>query len=285
MNFRLALGALGLLVSTICTTLPAHAVEPYKGSWSMLKSQEAGKVRFGLTHRLHGGHSQHESDWPVNVFQGLDLSTSGKRDVAFSIARDAGRFDCEGYLKEGEGAGIFTFTFDNDFVKRMASAGFTGIDENQQFAMAVHDVSVEYARTMKAEKVAGLDSEKLIAFKIFDVTPQFIRELRAEGLSAAEADKLIAFRVHGVSSAIVRELRSAGLELDETMLIAFRVHDVSPEFVRKIEDLGFPKPEAQQLVAMRVHDVTPEFITDLRARGLKNLSIDQLINLRVHGIE
>ena len=257
MNFRHALGALALLVSTILVAMPAKTAETYKGTWSILKSQEAGKVRFGLTHRMHGGHSQHESDWPANQFRGLDLAPSAKRDVAFDITRDAGRLDCEGYLKDGEGAGIFVFTPDSGFVKRMAEAGFTGLDEDEQFAMALHDVSVAYAREMKAADLSGLDSEKLIAFRIFDITSRFIGELRTAGLPANEAD----------------------------MLIAFKVHEVSPEFVREIEGLGYARPQADQLVAMRVHDVTPEFITDLRARGLRNLSIDQLINLRVHGIE
>ena len=67
--------------------------------------------------------------------------------------------------------------------------------------MAIHDVTQEFARTMKAENLSGLDTDKLIAFRIFNVTPQFIRELRAEGLPAKNADTLIAFRVHEVTPA------------------------------------------------------------------------------------
>jgi hypothetical protein len=285
MNFRHALGALGLLVSILVFAPVVEAAAEFKGTWSILQSREAGKVRFGLAHRMHGGQSQHESDWPVSAFQGLDLSPSGKRDVTFSVTRDAGRFDCEGYLKNGEGAGIFRFTHDAKYMQAMDQVGFDDIDEEKQFAMAVHDVTVEFARAMKAEKLSGLDTDKLIALKIFDVTPQFIRELRAEGLEMTDADKLVAFRVHGVTAALVKEVRAADLEVSEDMLIAFRVHGVSPEFIAKIDGLGFKRPKAEQLVAMRVHGVTPEFIADLRSRGLKNLSIDQLINLRVHGIE
>ena len=63
-------------------------------------------------HRMHGGNSHHESDWPASAFAGLDLIERGKRDVQFNVTRDAGRFDCEGYLKDGDGAGIFRFTPD-----------------------------------------------------------------------------------------------------------------------------------------------------------------------------
>ena len=87
--------------------------------------------------------------------QGLDLAVQGKRDVQFAITRDAGRFDCEGYLKDGEGAGIFHFTPDASYVKSMKALGFTGIDDEKQFAMAVHDVTLEFAKAMKAEKLDG----------------------------------------------------------------------------------------------------------------------------------
>jgi hypothetical protein len=284
MNFRHALGALVLLVSAICIAAPAEVANEFKGTWSLLHSDKPGMVRFGLHHRMHGGNLQHESDWPVSEFTGLESAAAGRRDVTFHIAREAGRFDCEGTLKDGEGTGIFRFTPDDRFASAMDRLGFDGIDEPLQFAMAVHDVTTEYARAMKAEKVSDLETDKLLAFRIFDVDAQFIRELRAEGLAATEADKLIAFRVHGVTASMVKEVREAGLDVSEDMLIAFRVHGVSPEYIANIERLGFARPEANQLVAMRVHGVTPEFITQMRSRGLENLSIDQLISLRVHGI-
>ena len=84
----------------------------------------------------------------------------------FTITRDAGRFDCEGYLKDGEGAGIFRFTADAQYVQAMSALGFSGIDEEKQFAMAVHDVSLDFAKSMKGENLSGLNTDKLIAFRI-----------------------------------------------------------------------------------------------------------------------
>jgi hypothetical protein len=285
--FRHARRALVLLASVLSFVHAATADE-LKGTWSILASDQPGKVRFGLAHRTQGSQSQHESDWPLSAFQGLDpaaLSSSGKLDVTFRITRDAGRFDCEGYLRNGEGAGIFRFTPDGQYASRLQQLGFAGIDPDKQFSMAVHDVSVEFARASQAEKLDNLDTDKLIAFRIFDVTPAFIRELRAEGLPARDADKLVAFRVHGVTPAMVHDVRAGGFTISEDLLIAFRVHGVTAEFIEAVTKLGFQKPQADQLVAMRVHGVTPEFIRDMRSRGLKNLTIDQLINLRVHGIE
>jgi hypothetical protein len=234
----------------------SRAAEEFKGNWTIMPSKQPGQVLFGLIHQSDGHNSQSQSDWPAGEFLGLDLSVAGKRDVTFNISRDAGRFDCEGYLKDGEGAGIFHFTPDAQYPKDMKALGFDGVDDEMQFAMAVHDVSLDFARTMKNEKLSGLTTEMLMAFRIHGVTPQFIREIRAAGLKAEDSDRLVAFRIHGVTPQMVNEVRKSGLTVSEDELIAFRIHGV-----------------------------TPEYINDLKSKGLKNLTVDQLVNLRIHGID
>ena len=67
---RLSLSALA------CCLLMAgvdHA-QPFKGSWTMRASEQPGKVYFGLSYSRKGGHSQHESDWDIASFIGLDRS-------------------------------------------------------------------------------------------------------------------------------------------------------------------------------------------------------------------
>jgi hypothetical protein len=281
------LAVLALLLGTWALGLApvAHAADDFTGNWTVRPSANAGKVRFGLIHQRDGSNSQHQSDWATSVFEGLDLTTRGKRDVRFTITRDAGRFACEGFLNDAAGAGIFHFTPDAKFVASMKSLGFGGIDEEKQFAMAVHDVTVEFAQQMKSENLSGFDTDKLIAFRIFGVTREFIRELRTEGLPATNSDSLVAFRIHGVTPAMVREVRKAGLKPSEDQFIAMRIHGVTPEFIAAVERLGFQHPELDQLVAMRIHGVTPEFISNLKSRGMQNLTIDQLVNLRIHGID
>ena len=276
--------ALLLCAFTLGFSPAARAGEEFKGNWTIMPSSEPGQIRFGLIHHRDGHHSQSESDWPAGEFLGLDLSDASKRDVTFNIARDAGRFDCEGYVKDGDGAGIFRFTPDAQYPKAMSALGFDGIDDEMQFAMAVHDVSLDFVRAMKAEKVSGLTTEMLLAFRIHDVTPKFIRDIRAAGLTADDADKLVAFRIHGVTPEMVREVRKSGLTVSEDELIAFRIHGVTPAFIAKVETLGYKNLDPDQLVAMRIHGVTPEYIADLKSRGLKDLTIDQMVNLRIHGI-
>lgn len=287
--------------------------DEHKGDWTISKSDEAGKVEFSLIEHRHDGMSNHQSDWPQNSFQGVDFSKAGRQDVHFSIARDAGKIDCEGFLKDGEGAGIFHFQPDPNYPREMEKRGFS-VDDEKQFAMAVQDVTLEFARQMKSENISGLDTDKLIAFRIFGVDKAFIESLRAEGLKISAADKLIAFRIHGVNSQMVRSLRQAGYQPDEDTLIAmrihgatpewmaqlkqrgydhidlekliaFRIHGVSPEFIQKLQGLGYSHPDPDELINMRIHNVTPEYIADMRSRGMKDLSIDQLVNMRIQGID
>lgn len=287
--------------------------EVRSGSWAISKSDEPGKVEFALMEHRRDGSSNHQSTWSASAFQGVDLSKSGRQDVRFTVARDAGKIECEGYLNDGEGAGVFHFQPDANYPREMQSLGFT-VDEEKQFAMAVQDVSLAFAREMKSENLRDLDTEKLIAFRIFGVDKAFIEALRAEGLKISDADKLVAFRIHGVSAQMVRSLHQAGYSPDEDTLvamrihgatpewmqelkkqgydhlelqklIAFRIHGVSPEFIQKLQGLGYSHPDPDELIAMRIHNVTPEYIADMRSRGMKDLSIDKLVSMRIHGID
>ncbi|MGA3212689.1 MAG: hypothetical protein ABSD20_15390 [Terriglobales bacterium] len=292
---------------------PLAASDTRSGDWTIRHSDQPGKVEFSLIEHHRGGNSNHQSDWPMSALPGIDFAKPGRQDVRFTIARDAGKFECEGYLNNGEGAGIFHFQPDPSYAAHMQSLGFPlGADE--QYSMADQDVSLEFARQMKNEHLTGLDTEKLIAFRIFNVTAAFIEELRALGLNVSDSDELVAFRIHGVTPQMVKSLRQEGYSPDEDTLvamcihgatpefiaelkkrgyerveletlIAFLIHGVSPEFIDKLRSLGYSHPDPDQLIAMRIHGVTPEYIAQLRSRGMKDLTIDQMVGLRIHGID
>jgi len=290
-----------------------HASESHSGDWTIHKCDEPGKVEFSLIeHRKHG-ESSHSSDVPAAMFIGVDFSKAGRQDVHFTISRDAGKIDCEGFLNNGEGAGIFHFQPDPNYAQKMGALGFP-VDDDKQFTMAVTDVSLDFARQMKDAHLDDLNTDKLIAFRIFNVTLEFVQDMRGAGLKLTDSDKLVAFRIHGVTPQMVKALHGMGYEPDEDkliamrihgatpewmeslkkdgydhvdldQLIAFRIHGVSPEFIEKVQGLGYKHPEPDQLIAMRIHNVTPEYISDLQHRGMQNLSIDQLVSLRIHGID
>jgi hypothetical protein len=174
MNLNRTIGLILIVAGAVFGVANTLGSDTQSGDWTIRKSYEPGKVEFSLMDSRGGHHFHSSSDWPVSEFSGLDLSKSGRQDVHFTITRDAGRFECEGYLKDGEGAGLFHFIADPKYAQEMKSLGFEKIDGDKQWAMAIHDVSLKFAKEMKGENLQGLDTDKLIAFKIHGVTREFI---------------------------------------------------------------------------------------------------------------
>jgi len=224
MNRRHALVAYVLIACALVLGLISRAADTRSGSWAITRSDEPGKVSFALMYHSTHNNSNHQSDWSTSEFHGVDFVKPGKQEVKFTIARDAGRFDCEGYLNDGEGAGVFHFAAEPQYPSQMSALGFNGIDVDKQFSMAMLDVSVAFAKELKAANVRGLDTDKLIAFRIFNVNREFIESMRKAGLQATDADKLVAFRIHGVSPELVAFVHSAGYQADEDKLVAMRIH-------------------------------------------------------------
>ena len=85
----------------IAATFPALSAQTQTGEWTLSRSDNEGKVRFSLQSSKGGNHFNTSSDWNASDFRGIDWSTSGRHDVHFTIARDAGSIECEGFLKNG----------------------------------------------------------------------------------------------------------------------------------------------------------------------------------------
>ncbi|MBA3916237.1 MAG: hypothetical protein H0X25_20810 [Acidobacteriales bacterium] len=309
-----ALRTSGFIAIGLCLiyVVIAHGAPAHDGYWALSKADEAGKVYFTLSEH-HGTRSMDSSsNWPTSAFQNVDFSKSGRQDVRFAITRDAGTLQCEGFLDNGEGAGVFHFQPNAAYPAQMKALGFP-VEQDDQFAMTVHDVSLDFARRLKAENLTGLDTDKLMAFRIHGVDPQFIEDMRTAGVNASDSDELVSFRIHGVTPEMVKQVRQMGYtpdgdnliamrihgatpesiaelkkrgydHVDLDQLIAFRIHGVSPEFIDQLKSLGYAHPDDDELVSMRIHGVTPEYISDLRSRGMQNLSIEQLISMRIHGL-
>src|SRR3569833_2318488 len=133
----------GLIVSTSLSLLSAQT---QTGEWTLSRSENDSKVRFSLQSSRNGDHFSTSSDWNTDDFRGIDWSSPGKHDVHFTIARDAGTIECEGFLKNGDGAGLFTFNPNSRYGSDMQSLGFSGISDGEQLAFAIHDVSLAFSR-------------------------------------------------------------------------------------------------------------------------------------------
>ena len=148
MNRRDVFFAYLLVGVAIFASLNSRAADERRGDWTIHHSDEPGKLDFALIEHRHGGTSDHESSWPLSVFVGLDVSKPGRHDVKFVVTRDAGRFECDGFLENGDGTGFFRFIADAGYRRAMEVLGFNGIDDDKQYQMAAMDVSQAFAKEM-----------------------------------------------------------------------------------------------------------------------------------------
>lgn len=167
-----------LIAVAIFATLASAQTQ--KGEWTLGPSGHPGKFRFTMESTNDHGHSfTSTSDWSISDFHGLDLSTLEKHDVHFTITRDAGTFEAEGFVCDGKGAGLYTFNANPQYVRDMAALGFTGITDEKQVAFALNDVSLAYAREMKGAGIHGLTADKLLACRALHIDAAFANEVRA----------------------------------------------------------------------------------------------------------
>jgi hypothetical protein len=226
------------------------------GQWTLNPAESVSQVHLMLVRSGRPGNTfTSGSDWNAVDLKGLDLATAGKHDVRFTIDRDAGRFEADGFVSGREGAGLFRFTPAPGYAAAMAAAGFADVETEKQIGLALHDVSIAFAKEMKAQGFEDIDLRKLQAFRIHGVDFAYIKALQAQGVTIASAKSLV----------------------------AFRVHQVTPEFVKAVRALGY-SPSDKQLIAMRVHDVTPDYIAGLKTHGVEKLTLDKVISLKIHGI-
>lgn len=244
------------VIASLLSLRPVHAIDLLNGQWTLNPGEAPGQVHLMLVRSGRPGNTfTSGSDWNAADLKGLDLATPGKHDVHFSVVRDAGAVEAEGFVTGTEGVGLFKFTPNPKYSADMAAAGFPGVEDEKQLGLALIDVSLAFAREMQALKIDGLDLRSLRAFRVHKIDATYVKALRAEGLVSASARDLVAFRIHGVT----------------------------PEYVKAVKAQGFT-PTERQLVTMRIHEVTPDYIAGLKKRGMEKLTLDKIISLKIHGI-
>src|SRR5258708_21488528 len=137
MNLKRIIGLILVIAGVILGAAKAHGGEKQSGDWTIRRSDAPGKVESSLMDSRAGHQFHHSSDWPASDFSGLDFSKAGRQEVHFTIARDAGKFECEGFLQDGEGAGLFHLGADAKYTHEMKSLGLDRVDGDNRLAMAM----------------------------------------------------------------------------------------------------------------------------------------------------
>lgn len=313
-----------MLIATLL--LAATSALALDGAWTATRSDKnPDKYYLNIT---TGNHSQNGSTYTLSELglTAAQVQSATQTPVTFQFKREAGTITFEGVFKNGNGAGQMSFAPNRNYINAVKALGIEWdlgtskkrsrerSDEEHLYALAMHDVSTDYIRSIQAAGYRFPSLEKYMTMAIFDVTPEYINEMRSLGYENLSADKLVETRIHRVTPAYIREMRAAGWNLslqdfiqsrifkvtpefakemaqlgygnlDHDDLVAFRIHKVTPEFIRELATLGYRNVDDDDLVAMRIHRVTPEFIKELADAGYKNVPVRKLVEMRIHNID
>lgn len=265
------------------------------GAWTA-STDEKKPDRFHMNITRGRNHNM-GSTMKIADFTGLtraQMDAAAMTPVSFQMRREAGNAVFEGTFRNGKGAGQFTFTPNPAYLDTIRSMGIDlqrekrrhrdrdWDEEEELFALAIHDVSTAFIKSMIAEGYR-VTLEDYLTMRIFDITPEYIREMRSLGFKNITHDELVSSRIHRVTPDYVRQMRAAGWDLDLDELQSTRIHGATPEFAAEMKKLGY-NLDIDDLVSFRIHRVTPEFIAEMAKLGYKNISADDLVSMRIHRV-
>jgi beta-lactamase regulating signal transducer with metallopeptidase domain len=263
----------------------ADAADPQDGAgtWEIRATDTKGAVHLRLSER----NSTSGTNVPLEQLEGLtpaQLSGAGG-PVQFRLRRDAGSFTFEGIVRNGVGAGTFSFAPDANFPAALAKRGFNRPTPGEQYQLARHDVGYAFVDELTRQGYTKPQTADLVRAGQHGVGTAYLREMGALGYRLGSLEPLIQLRDHGVTPEYVRELADLGYKgLSADEIRNARDHGITPEYVRGMREAGYGSIPMQQLVNARDHGVTPEFVRGLAEGGHRNVALEEAIRVRDHGV-
>jgi len=253
------------------------------GTWEIRPSSTEGMVRL----RIVELNSSSDTNVPIARLEGLtgaQLSGTGG-PVQFRVRRDAGTFTFEGVIRNGVGAGTFSFSPDSNFPAEMAKRGFARPTEREQYQMARHDIGYAFIDELNTQGYAKPETSELVRAGQHGVNAQYLRDMGALGYRLGTLPPLIELRDHGVTPEYVRALAELGYKgLSHEEVRRARDHGITPEHVRAMRDAGYGSLPMDELITARDHGITAEYVRELGEAGYRKLPLEELVKVRDHGV-
>jgi hypothetical protein len=260
------------------------------GEWTAhLSSKDGSKIQLNFVRRSEkGGYNQMGNTMKLSELQGLsgEVASAARTDVRFSLAREAGTIQMEGYFQGGRGAGLWTFTPNASFASAMASRGFANLGDEELLRATFHGLTVKYADEIKAAGYDQLTFGQLSRAAVHDISVDYIRELRNSGFENLTMENIIRANNHDITAAYVKEVAAMGFgnqPLDK--VIRLKNHDVSPAYISELKAAGFENLTLDDVVRMKNHDVTAAFVNDVKAEGFSSITSSTIIRLKNHDVD
>jgi beta-lactamase regulating signal transducer with metallopeptidase domain len=253
------------------------------GTWEIRPTDAPGTVHL----RLVELNSSSGSNVPIEQLAGLTSAqlTGAGGPVQFRVRRDAGTFTFEGVIRNGVGAGTFSFAPDASFPAELEKRGFTRPTSREQYQLARHDVGYAFLDELTRQGYAKPQTSDLVRAGQHGVQATYLRDMGALGYRLGSLDPLIKLRDHGITPAYVRELADLGYKgLAADDIREARDHGITPDYVRGMREAGYSSLSMTELIKVRDHGVTPDFVRELGDAGHRKLPLDQILRVRDHGV-
>jgi beta-lactamase regulating signal transducer with metallopeptidase domain len=253
------------------------------GTWEIRPTDTDGVVHL----RLVEVNSSSGSNVPIEQLEGLTAAqiagTGGP--IQFRLKRDAGTFTFEGVVRNGVGAGTFSFAADPNFPAELAKRGFARPAAGEQYQMARHDVGFAFVDELNKQGYSKPETSELVRAGQHGVQVTYLRDMGALGYRLGSLDPLIKLRDHGVTPDYVRELAALGYKgLSADDLRQARDHGITPDYVKAMTDAGYGSLRMEELINARDHGVSADFVRGLGDAGHRKLPLEQVIRVRDHGV-
>src|SRR5438552_728208 len=193
-QFRLVavLGLLALLWACypVIDTTYSNPQDSGTGKWRIEFRTGEEKVHIEMRYERKSEKGTHSSSHGFTLdptlFSGLtrEQAMSSGTHVQFQLPRDAGTFNFDGWFKDGNGSGHFTFSPNGKFAAELAAQGFGSPTDEQLLSLAMSDTGFA-----------------------------LINELSAQGYERPSLNQLVDMGNHGVSVDYVQGLKSLGYQL------------------------------------------------------------------------
>src|SRR5688572_17611453 len=125
--------------------------------WLIEVKPGEAKVQLTMQYRRKrdSGFSYSNTGFGVSLDQLIGLTReqimSNGTNVQFQLKRDAGTFNFEGWFRQGNGSGHFTFTPNASFAAELNRQGFGKPNDDQLLSMALNDVGFNLINELKAQ--------------------------------------------------------------------------------------------------------------------------------------
>lgn len=250
-----------LVLASLIALGAASAIADTSGTCFIRAGRTDGKMSFGwergdcAANRRCG---EGDSEMPWSRWTGVapaDLEREGA-SVDARMEAESGEMRCVGAVHEAAVRGTYSFTPNEDFVKRMEVLGFDNLAPDQLQSYAMLDVTTGWVKEMKDAGVQEMTAGNIMGLRALKVDPAYVRGMAAAGYPELRAGRLTSMKAVGVS----------------------------PEKVQQVRAMGY-SPTEEELIQMSVFKIDAPFVARMKARGFQNLTIAQLVKIKVFKLD